>query len=216
MGAKFSSFPPGSTGCRYLFAISARWFSSSGHADCLIKALGDPFQILPQWLFLGFTPHPLLVSGQVTFRMLYACKRSLHAVVVELRDRVKLVIVTSRAIDCDTQKRRTGRQHHVVQFIGTLLQFSFDVLNLYRVMNASHQKACSHRHLRLVGCNLVSRQLFQYHPAEWLVLIEGADDVIPKRPGPFAQMVLLVTMALPEEYDVQPVPAPTLPVVRRS
>ncbi len=180
------------------------------------QALVDPFQIFPQRLLLGFTPHPLFVSGQFAFRMLHARKGSLHAVVVELRDRVKLVIVTTRAIDCETEKRRTGRQHHVVQFIGTLLQLSFDILNLDRVVNAGHQKACTHRYLGLVGRDLVSRQLFQYHPAEWLVLIEGANDVIPKRPGSFAQVVLFVTMALPEANDVQPVPAPTLAVVRRS
>src|SRR5262249_36987560 len=68
--------------------------------------------------------------------------------------------------------------------------------------------------LRVVWRDLIAGQLFQNHLMEGFVLIEGSNNVVPKRPGIVSQQVLLVSGALAETNHVKPVASPSFSVVR--
>ena len=138
----------------------------------------------------------------------------LQRVVIGLRNRIELVIVTPR-----TLRRQAGDvvDHvgdHVVavKIPGDLpVQRVFaDVLQRAFIPRSRGQESQRDRGLRIVGKQHVPRDLFLHEPAIRLVGVQRLDQVVAIRPGMLANPVLIVAMRLGEVGGVEPVPGPAL------
>ena len=67
-----------------------------------------------------------------------------------------------------------------------------------------------------IGRELIARDLFLNELVVRFVFIEGADDVIAISPGIVAIAIVLKASGIGVANHIQPVPAPSLAVVRRS
>ena len=144
-------------------------------------------------------------------------ERRFHLVILFLRDRVELVIVTACAIHCEAQEGLGDRAQHVLEQVlsdqGSLVPKGRRQAHGIDRAQGEHRG----RHDRVVADRFghVARQLLDRELAVGLVVVETADQVVSIRPGVLAREVPLESLALGEPDQVQPVPRPALAVVRR-
>ena len=126
-------------------------------------------------------------------------------------DGVELVIVAARTMQREPEERAGRRGREVVQIIRALVCGEHGVGRLHDVRRAADDEACG-----LVRAERVTRELLGDEPVVGHVAVERADDPVAIRPGILARAVRLVTVALRESHDIQPVPRPPLAEVRRG
>ena len=65
----------------------------------------------------------------------------LQSVVIFLRDRIELMVVTPRALEREAEKRRPGRGDHIVEVVGALLEHPLDGPVADDVMRSANQES---------------------------------------------------------------------------
>src|SRR5690606_558829 len=141
-----------------------------------------------------------------------AGKGRIQAVVVLLRDRIELVIVTAGAADRQPQKRLGCRGDHFVECVRPDLRRLGGILIADIVVGSSNQKRAADRNRGIVRGENIARQMLANELIERLVLVERTDDIVAERPQAADQKVALEAVALAESHDIQPVSAPPLAV----
>ena len=182
----------------------------------LFDRLTDLFQRFGQGLSFPLVTVAFLGRGQNPRPLLHAGERRLEAIVIRLRDRIEFVIVAPGATHRQSQERRSRSVDHIVDGIGPNLQGRRRILIPDIVVSAAHQKSGADLDLRLVRPQPVARQMFPNETIVGFVAVQGIDHVVPKVPRVVSDHVPLVTVALAEPDDVQPMPAPSFAVARRS
>ena len=145
-----------------------------------------------------------------SFAVLHSREDRLHRVVIDLRDRVELVVVATGAADGQTEERAAGGAHHVVQFVGALLSGQAGIGTLHAVIRSAHDETG-----RLVRAEHVARKLLGDELRERHVVVERTDDVVAIRPRIGARLIRLEAIAFGKADHVEPVPRPALTKMRR-
>ena len=168
---------------------------------------------------LGF-PDPLLLAitlldlrrdeGNVVVRPDVREER-LQLVVVFLRDRVVLVIVTSGASDGQPEEHRADGIGDVVENLLAALHQVAGVAFIRIVAIERRGHAC----VRVVGPQFIAGNLFTDEPVVRLVLVERLNDVVAILPDVRAGFVGLEALALGIAGQIEPVSGPALAVVGR-
>ena len=140
-----------------------------------------------------------------------ACKERLQAVVVALRDRIKLVVVALGASKGEPQERGSDDAGDVVQ---RFLPRQQKVL-LVRLFGIVPVEGSGDPGVRALRPQLVPCDLFLHERVVGLVGVEGVADIVPVAPGVGPGDVLFETPALRVASQVEPVAAPALSVVGR-
>ena len=145
-----------------------------------------------------------------TFRWLSGRKRSIYPVIIAGRDRVKLVIMALRTTQC---RRKKSLAHVVNQVIQVNL--ASDRLRNHRCTpGASSQKSGSHNCLRIVGSQFITCNLLEHELVVRLVIVEGANHEITITPEIRKLVVIRKPCRVSIANNIQPVLAPTFPVMR--
>ena len=142
-------------------------------------------------------------------------ERGVQSVVVILRDRIELVIMTPRTSQRHAQKRFTGGADDFVQRVGSDLSRLHRILIADVVIGPGHQKRGAHSDIGIVLAKHVARDVFANELVERLVFVDRPDHVIAKRPDVVDDDVPLVADAFSKADDVQPVSSPAFAVVWR-
>ncbi len=143
-------------------------------------------------------------------RLHRAAEHTVQRVVIFRRDGVELMVVATGARD--RQAHETLR-HHIDAVIDHVLLVAHEAF--------AHRKEAHRRHVALVVTlhHAVCGDLFQDELVEWLVLVEGLDDIVAIRPGKRIvrrATVQAVTGVIRITRHVQPVTAPALTVTWRG
>ena len=138
-------------------------------------------------------------------------KRSDQPVIVALRNRIVLVIVTTSAAHGQPQQARAQRGDHIFQLVVAVpLEFLF---GLNDVFHSRHEKAGGGTCLRVVGLQQITGDL----PADKLIvrhiLIQGLDDKVTVVVGRAAILVHFKAVALAKPRQVEPMSSPAFAVV---
>ena len=136
-------------------------------------------------------------------------------VVIRLRDGIELVIVATRAVDRQPQKRTARRGDDFVDRVRADQSGLGGILVADIVVRSGDKKGGADFNRRIVLPDHVARELFAHEAIEWLVVVERFDDVIAERPGVADDLVALKAAAFAEANDIEPVPAPLFAVARR-
>ena len=144
-----------------------------------------------------------------------------HRVVIPLRNGIELVVVTTGTGDGHSQEGRSGGSHDVVEFV----VFGLDLVIRLIVVDSHAQEAGGHHRIfpgiprptvffqqrrgQFIAGDLLADEL-----VVGLVLIEGADHVVPVAPCFAFFSVPLVAIALGKPDDIQPVAPPPLSIAR--
>ncbi|EDY18868.1 hypothetical protein CfE428DRAFT_3526 [Chthoniobacter flavus Ellin428] len=155
--------------------------------------------------------HPFLVIRRPhrPFLMTHPLEHRRDRIVVRLRDRIELVIVTTRAAKRETEERARRGAHHVMQFIRALLGGEHRIGTLHRIVRAPHNEPGRRIHSKRIASQLLPHEAIVGH-----IIIEGANNVVAIRPRVRPRPVHFETVALGEPHHIQPVSRPALAVVR--
>ena len=137
-------------------------------------------------------------------------ERGYQLVIVKRGDGVELVVVASGAADGQAEHRRAEGGGHVVELVVPLLLGGIG--GDLRAVDARREEAGCHQGLRIVGLDLVARQLEPDEAVVGHVFIQGPDDKVAVVVGARPVVVVLVAVALGEPGQVEPVPCPSLAV----
>ena len=144
-------------------------------------------------------------------RLVVVVQEREEPVILLLRERIVFVRVALRALDGQAEDAFPDGVHAVEHRVHA------ELLGINRALHVAHRIAEKTRRrnllLRRAG-QLITRELFNDEAVVRHVAIEGVDDIIAKRPL-LARHVLLVTVAVRVARRVEPVPSPTLAVMRR-
>ena len=132
----------------------------------------------------------------------------LHRIIVPLRDRVELVIVTPRAANRQAKKRCAGSIDHISQFILPLRQSEIRIRTLYDIIGPGHQKPGPK-----ISTHGIPRQMLFHELIVGLVSIKGLDHIITKTPRTRTFPVSLKPVALRKTRDVKPVSRHSLAIM---
>ena len=145
-------------------------------------------------------------------------KRSLHVVVLFLRDRIELVVVAAGAIYRQTEKcLGHGSEHLLEEVFADLRPFLGDGGGqAHGVDGAERQHGRGDDAVRSHRFDHVARQLLAGEEEIRFIGVEAADDVVAVGPGVIAREVALEALAFREPDQVEPMARPALAVVWRS
>ena len=159
---------------------------------------------------LGFGADRPVKVGSVVLRALERLENGEHPVVVDLRERLELVVMAAGAAERDSQKRRSRRAEHVVKLI-VAVNRRFGRLIVPR---AQTQKRGGDLSGRVRPFDFIAGKLLGHESAIRFVAIERVDDIVAVSPRVRLGAVALVAVGLGESHNVQPVPAEALAVMR--
>ena len=120
------------------------------------------------------------------------------------------MIVAAGAAERHAQERRCRRAEHVVELL-VAIQLEFSRLV---VPGAQPEKRGSNLRFSLGILDLVAGDLLGEKAVERLILVKGIDDVIAVTPSVWLGVVALVAVRLGVADHVEPMPCPTLAVLR--
>ncbi len=103
-----------------------------------------------------------------------------HAVIVELRNRIELVVMTARAGDREPEEGPRGRRDHVVHVLVTILRI---LLLAEEHARADAMEAGGDQGVVADCIQLVAGELFHGESIVGLVFVEAADHVVAVAPG---------------------------------
>ena len=149
----------------------------------------------------------------IPFAELHACQRGCHAVVVLGRNRVELVIVTSRTIRCHAEKCLADHSDQVFHFVLTHGFAHRVVGRLGRIVWTCDQTPHGNRSAS-IWCQNVTGDLVPDKFVIWHIRVQGIDHPVAIRPGIIAGLIIFKAVAFPKMHHVQPMPSPAFPVVR--
>ena len=134
-----------------------------------------------------------------------ALKHRRHGVVVINRNRIKLVIVTTRAIHGEAKQRGTHRLDDLIHAIRARLPDGLGDLpdGRWRHMRSAHEKAGG-----LPAPQRVTRQLLAHKLVVRQVIVEGAHHIVAVHPRHLAVKIRLGTIRLRPANDIQPMLRP--------
>ena len=158
-------------------------------------------------LFPGFrieTGTLVLSKGKVGFTQAEGGKEGLGPVVVASGNGVVLVVVTASALQGEPQKDRSGGGDQIDQQILPPGVLSDD---------PQIEEPESEFALRAVNRIQIAGQLLLDKTVVSAVLIESANDVVPVAPDVGTRVVGATPFGIGVANQIEPVPAPTLPVV---
>ena len=181
---------------RTAFSISAI-FSLKG-CDFFVDLL------IPQ-----FNGSLFVLCSEESFRLIAGEENGLEPVIVFLGKRVVFVVMATGTADRQAHKDRTRGRDNVVQLIHSCL-FVVCIID-GRAISA---EPGGYQSFRVAWLQFVTRQLFLDEAVIRLVIIEGADDIIPVAPGVRTIHVKLEAAAVGVACQVQPMPSPSFSVVR--
>ena len=141
--------------------------------------------------------------------MIDSGKDRLNRVVIALRDRVELVVVTAGTPEGQAKECRSRRVDQVGEFVLTLHQRQVDVLAFDDVVRPRDKEAC-----RDVGSQSVASDLLADELIVRLVVVQRADHVVAVWPGVRPLAVRFESVGLAKANQVEPVPRPALAVAR--
>ncbi len=133
-------------------------------------------------------------------------KDGLDAVVVHLRNGIKLVVVAACAADRRAQERERGRRHQVVHGIQPIAA----------AFGAQAQEPRGDHRLVGLGRDFIARQLLFHKSVIRLVGVERVDEVIAVAIHLGAVHIELVAAGVGIPHQIHPVPRPAFAVVRRG
>ena len=142
-------------------------------------------------------------------------KSGIKPVIVRLANRVELVVMTAGAAHRHPQERPARGIDDLVQRIGSNLGRLGGVLIIDGVMRASHQKGATDLNIGIARSDYISRQMLSEKDVKRLVLVYRTNHIVAKRPKIIDHPVLLEPNTLAKANHIQPMPTPTLAVVRR-
>ena len=147
---------------------------------------------------------------QGTVAVFHTCKEGLHVVIVELSDRVKLVIMTPRTTNGQPQNRITGPRDNLIQCVLTRQPFggiiSTDLPG--KQHRRSDQKSC-----RSILTQHVPGDLFPHKSVIRPIFVERPYHIVPVGPRMFTRRVDFKAMCVRIPHHIQPVLRPTLAVM---
>ena len=129
-------------------------------------------------------------------------KRRAHPVVVLLFDRIELMIVALRTIDCHPEKSRSGGCDHVIQRVGANQCRLRRVLITHIVKWAGDKKCHAHFHLRIAPTNNISSQMLHHEAIERFILVKRTNHVITKGPEVVDDIITFIANALAKASNV--------------
>ena len=133
-----------------------------------------------------------------------------EGVVILLRDRIDLVIVTTRAADGHAEERFTGGPQDVVEIIVARQR----TIGRFVIPNAQPIKTGGGNGIAGLVGQLVPSKLFLDESVIRLVLVKGANDVVAVLPNKILAAVAFVAISLSKAHEVQPMTAPLFAVLR--
>ena len=129
-------------------------------------------------------------------------KRRAHPIVVLLFDRIELMIVALRAIDCHSEKSRSGGCDHVIQRIGANQRCLRGILIAHIVKRAGDKKRHPHFHVRIAPANNIPRQMLEDETIERFILVKRTNHVITKGPEVVDDIITFIANALAKANNV--------------
>ena len=138
-------------------------------------------------------------------------EKRLQPVVVALRNRLELVVVTARATDGETEQRERGRVGHVIQGIAPALHL---IGGIDHVGSEEVERRRDLR-IRIAREKFITRQLFTDETVVGLVRVQGPHHVVTVAPRVGPRRIVLEAVTLRKAGQIQPVSPPPLAVVRR-
>ena len=136
-----------------------------------------------------------------------------HPVIFSVRNRVRLVIVTTRAMNRQAQKALGDSTHDLLKLVLARLALHPVARPQHGVVRPGDQEADS-RGPFAPGLQHIPGQL---HPGKLVigqVIVESLDHPVPVGPGVAPGLVVFKTVALTVARHVQPVSRPTFSVMR--
>src|SRR6202011_3427957 len=125
---------------------------------------------------------------------------------------IEFMIVAARATEGHAEHRRADDVSHLGKYFvaaaGDLL------VSGVLAQRSQAVEAGGDQVFILLRRDLVAGELLEQEAVVGLVIVEGADDVISITPSLGAVRVVLETIGLGKADDIQPVLAPTLPIMR--
>ena len=187
-----------------------------GQQQVAIAAL-DPFALAQQRLPPAMDARVRIVNA---VGAVHAREDRLQRVVVGLRDRVELVVVTAGALDGGAGEGLHHRRDHVVA-VEVAADLSVDgvlanVAQRTLIPRAGGNEAQGHGCLRVVRIKHIPGDLLLHESSIGLVGVEGGDEIIAVGPGVRADAVLVVTVRFREMGCVHPMARPALAVTGRG
>ena len=135
-------------------------------------------------------------------------KRRLHSVVVFLRNGIELVVMTSRALDRESENPSADRRDHVIEILVPEFRIVFLAEAHLRVVA---KKACGDQRVRCNGIELISGELLTQELIPGSIAIKGSNHVIAISPGIRAVEIVLVAIRIGVARYIQPMPSPSSP-----
>ena len=138
-------------------------------------------------------------------------KYSLHGIIVACRQRIKLVIMTTGALQCVAKKHLPDRVGHIIK----------EKLPRHRrhrharLLPGPHaQEAHRDEVLHIFCIQFIARNLLAHKLVVRLIRIKGANDIVAIAPGIRPLEVIGKTTTIRIAHHIQPMPPPLLTVMR--
>ena len=159
--------------------------------------------LLIDWLATGYRVGHFAIETDVL-------KEGGEAVIVVLAKRIELVVVAAGTAERETEHCRGRGADDVVELIGFGLYavVGFVVPHAETVVAGRRERVVRH------GIELVAGKLLDQELVVGFVLVQGPNDIVAIPPGQRFFAVALVTVALGEANNIQPVAGPALAILR--
>ena len=126
------------------------------------------------------------------------------------------MIVATRTIHCEPEKRAAGGGYDFIQSRGAYVFLRHHILITNIIIRPSNQKGAADFYLGISLSKLVSSKVFCDEAIKRLILIKRTNDVVAKRPKVVNDKIPLEPITLAETHYIQPVPAPMFAVLGRG
>ena len=126
------------------------------------------------------------------------------------------MVMTARAAYGQAKKGFGAGTNHFINGVGADLSSLGGILISHIIIWTTNQESGSNFDIRLIGAELVTGKMLLDQSAQGFVLIKRTDDVVTERPGVSNDFVTLKSATFTKTYDIQPVPPPSFPVMRRG
>ena len=141
---------------------------------------------------------------------LHRSEEGLKTVVIALGERLELMIVAARAAHGQAKKSQRGGIGNIVERVVAAL---FLVGTVHHI-RAEKIEAGGRERLGVAGPEFVAGDLLADKTVVRLIVIEGANNVVPVTPRMRAYGIVLKAIGLGEAGEVEPVPPPALTISR--
>src|SRR6185436_5808841 len=133
---------------------------------------------------------------------------------VSLRDRIKLVVMASGAVDGQPEERLPNDRHHVFQFFfaNPRLHDRAHLAIAGFVPWAANKHAGGNDSVSGDRLQYVSGNLFLDKAGVRYVVIEALNHVVAVPPGMVPDFIVLITMAFAVAYEIEPVTSPSFAI----